>query len=61
MLRCKMLGEENQVQLTEMIAIDFGLSTVSTLIEDRAVDLYVLERAFTSAHSIHGNLVRLNE
>lgn len=31
--------------------IDFGLSFVSSLAEDKAVDLYVLERAFASTHS----------
>lgn len=30
--------------------IDFGLSCVSTLVEDKGVDLYVLERAFLSTH-----------
>ena len=30
--------------------IDFGLSFHSTLVEDKAVDLYVLERAFASTH-----------
>jgi len=30
--------------------IDFGLSFMSTLCEDKAVDLYVLERAFLSLH-----------
>lgn len=30
--------------------IDFGLSYISTLWEDKAVDLYVLERAFSSTH-----------
>eukprot|EP01135_Chromosphaera_perkinsii_P005885 Nk52_evm18s370 gene=Nk52_evmTU18s370 len=30
--------------------IDFGLSSVSRLAEDKAVDLYVLERAFLSTH-----------
>jgi len=34
--------------------IDFGLSYFSNLAEDRAVDLYVLERAFVSAHAVHG-------
>ncbi|KAG0051430.1 TP53 regulating kinase [Gryganskiella cystojenkinii] len=33
-----------------VVLIDFGLSYVSNLIEDKAVDLYVLERAFTSTH-----------
>ena len=32
------------------VCIDFGLSTQSTLAEDKAVDLYVMERAFSSAH-----------
>ncbi len=39
--------------------IDFGLSYNNTLAEDKAVDLYVLERAFLSAHSALGNLVGL--
>ena len=30
--------------------IDFGLACTSTLVEDKAVDLYVLERAFASTH-----------
>lgn len=34
-----------------MVLIDFGLSYNSTIPEDKGVDLYVLERAFTSAHS----------
>lgn len=37
-------------QETEVILIDFGLSHVSALAEDKAVDLYVLERAFASTH-----------
>lgn len=41
------------------VMIDFGLSYNNTLAEDKAVDLYVLERAFTSAHSALGNLVGL--
>lgn len=32
------------------VLIDFGLSYISTLVEDKAVDLYVLERAFSSTH-----------
>lgn len=38
--------------------IDFGLSTVSATEEDRAVDLYVLERAFLSTHPTATELVR---
>jgi len=33
-----------------VVLIDFGLSTASTLDEDKAVDLYVLERAVVSGH-----------
>jgi len=43
----------------KLVVIDFGLSYNSTLFEDKGVDLYVLERALTSAHSACGNLVRL--
>ena len=34
----------------ELTLIDFGLSYVSSLTEDKGVDLYVLERAFLSSH-----------
>lgn len=34
----------------EVVMIDFGLSAQSVQEEDRAVDLYVLERAFGSTH-----------
>jgi hypothetical protein len=33
-----------------IVMIDFGLSYISTLVEDKAVDLYVMERAFLSTH-----------
>lgn len=33
--------------------IDFGLSGYSTLVEDKGVDLYVLERAIESTHSLY--------
>jgi TP53 regulating kinase and related kinases len=36
--------------LSSLVMIDFGLSHVSALTEDRAVDLYVLERAFLATH-----------
>ena len=41
------LGEELE---GEIVLIDFGLSAQITHDEDRAVDLYVLERAFGSTH-----------
>jgi TP53 regulating kinase-like protein len=34
----------------QLVPIDFGLSSFSTSSEDRAVDLYVLERALISTH-----------
>ncbi|KAI1332707.1 tyrosine protein kinase [Xylariaceae sp. FL0255] len=34
----------------EIVIIDFGLASQSSSDEDRAVDLYVLERAFASTH-----------
>ncbi|KAI8629891.1 tyrosine protein kinase [Xylariaceae sp. FL1651] len=34
----------------EIVMIDFGLASQSSSEEDRAVDLYVLERAFASTH-----------
>ncbi|KAK5583949.1 hypothetical protein RB653_005555 [Dictyostelium firmibasis] len=34
----------------ELVFIDFGLSYTSNSVEDKAVDLYVLERAFISTH-----------
>ncbi|TPX30561.1 hypothetical protein SmJEL517_g05900 [Synchytrium microbalum] len=37
-------------QTQSVVMIDFGLSYQSTDVEDKAVDLYVLERAFSSTH-----------
>ncbi|KAJ2823446.1 serine/threonine-protein kinase bud32 [Coemansia sp. 'formosensis'] len=34
----------------QLVLIDFGLSQISPSTEDKAVDLYVLERAFISTH-----------
>ena len=39
------------------VLIDFGLSMISTMIDDKAVDLYVLERAFISTHPGSEHLV----
>lgn len=39
------------------VMIDFGLSANTVIPEDKAVDLYVLERAFTSAHPEQTELV----
>ena len=38
------------------MVIDFGLAFQSTLVEDKATDLYVLERAFASTHPESGSL-----
>jgi TP53 regulating kinase-like protein len=40
----------------EIVLIDFGLASQNTQDEDRAVDLYVLERAFGSTHPRAENL-----
>lgn len=34
----------------QAVLIDFGLAQVSSMVEDKAVDLYVLERAISSTH-----------
>lgn len=39
-----------QLLTIRQVLIDFGLSYHSGLVEDKAVDLYVLERAFSSTH-----------
>lgn len=36
--------------LDQLVLIDFGLAYISALVEDKAVDLYVLERAIGSTH-----------
>ncbi|KAJ7972759.1 EKC/KEOPS complex subunit bud32 [Quillaja saponaria] len=41
----------------QLVLIDFGLSFTSTLPEDKAVDLYVLERALLSMHSSCGDVI----
>nr|XP_025948775.1 EKC/KEOPS complex subunit TP53RK [Dromaius novaehollandiae] len=38
------------VEKLDLVLIDFGLSFVSGLPEDKGVDLYVLEKAFLSTH-----------
>ena len=49
---CDITSPEN----VSLCLIDFGLSQSSTLAEDRAVDLYVLERAFHSTHPSQNQL-----
>ncbi|XP_026728606.1 EKC/KEOPS complex subunit TP53RK [Trichoplusia ni] len=40
----------------ELVMIDFGLSYIDASVEDKGVDLYVLERALLSTHSNYENL-----
>lgn len=40
----------------QLALIDFGLSSYSALVEDKAVDLYVLERALISTHPLYSEL-----
>ena len=41
---------EAPVDKLDLVLIDFGLGYVENVAEDKAVDLYVLERAFLSTH-----------
>ena len=43
----------------DVVVIDFGLGMMKPTQEDKAVDLYVLERAFISTHPGSEYLVRL--
>lgn len=43
-------GDEGSILDGEIVIIDFGLASQGQSEEDRAVDLYVLERAFLSTH-----------
>lgn len=54
-------GEGGQASppLHKLVAIDFGLGFLQPLPEDKAVDLYVLERAFVSTHPNSQGLVDL--
>jgi TP53 regulating kinase-like protein len=49
-LLAQSLGERTVEGDGEVLLIDFGLGSISTAEEDKAVDLYVLERAFLSTH-----------
>ncbi|KAL8276192.1 hypothetical protein RQP46_011404 [Phenoliferia psychrophenolica] len=46
------LHRETGATVFEIVLIDFGLSSSASFPEDRAVDLYVLERAFASTHPV---------
>ena len=42
--------EDDDIKRNKIVMIDFGLSEGSTRTEDKAVDIYVLERALLSTH-----------
>ena len=44
------LTTSNMILRDKIYLIDFGLSYIKNMAEDKAVDLYVLERAFVSTH-----------
>ena len=46
----KMTAQEMVKDIGELYIIDFGLSSVSHKIEDKATDIYVLKRALISTH-----------
>lgn len=43
---------EDSHENVKIVFIDFGLSSITNQLEEKAVDLYVLERALLSTHSI---------
>ncbi|XP_076279753.1 TP53 regulating kinase [Lasioglossum baleicum] len=45
------LNVQNDDDTNSFVMIDFGLARVESSVEDKAVDLYVLERSLLSAHS----------
>ncbi|KAJ5709459.1 EKC/KEOPS complex subunit [Penicillium malachiteum] len=52
MLRTSEWDQEDRAIEGEVVIIDFGLASQSVQDEDRAVDLYVLERAMGSTHPL---------
>ncbi|CAM6094781.1 unnamed protein product [Calypogeia fissa] len=48
-----------QADSNKLVMIDFGLAFTSSLPEDKAVDLYVLERALIALHSSNGDIIKL--
>lgn len=51
LIECLEQAEPQLTDPTQLIFVDFGLSSYSHSIEDKAVDLYVLERALLTTHS----------
>jgi len=52
------LSEGRDAQTPTVVLIDFGLGMLQSGVEDKAVDLYVLERAFLSTHPGSESLVQ---
>lgn len=46
-----LLSNNNELNSSELVMIDFGLSYIDASTEDKGVDLYVLERALISTHN----------
>jgi TP53 regulating kinase and related kinases len=44
-------AEDTNAAAPSIVIIDFGLSNTSSMHEDKAVDLYVMERALASTHA----------
>ena len=53
-----MIRENSNTKELEVVMIDFGLASSKAIVEDKAVDLYVLERAFLSTHPNTEHLVQ---
>lgn len=61
-VRCVSLGNPSCARpppVSVQTLIDFGLASTSSSVEDKAVDMYVLERAFVSTHPDLEHLVRV--
>jgi TP53 regulating kinase-like protein len=58
LLKNKEIFETMITQINDFLYfIDFGLSFISSQHEDKAVDLYVLEKALMSTHSFYGKFI----
>jgi len=55
----KTVESAHQYLQNELVFIDFGLSSGNASIEDKAVDLYVLERAWISTHPTTASVLAL--
>ncbi len=49
--------EEEDYDKMKIYFIDFGLGSISSQLEEKAVDLYVLERALLSTHSVQAKSI----